>query len=148
MLGVGIYKGEDGKPFILKTVKKAERIMFENETDKEYAFPDGFPRFRTAALGVAWGKDHPCVKENRVASAQTVSGSGGLRLGYEMLKKYFPKAKAYAANPTWSLHHEIISDSGFELTFFRYYDPVTKSLDIEGMLEDLTNIEDEQILLL
>jgi len=29
LLGVGIYKGEDGKPFILETVKKAERILLD-----------------------------------------------------------------------------------------------------------------------
>lgn len=148
LLGVGIYKGEDGKPFILKTVKKAEKIVYDNEVDKEYAFPDGFPTYREKAVNMSWGKDHPCVKEKRVASTQTVSGSGGLRLGFILLKKFFPKSKAYVPNPTWSLHHNIIEESGFELSFFRYYDPVNKGLDYNGMIEDLTNMEDEQILLL
>ena len=97
---------------------------------------------------MAYGKDHPCVKDGRIASIQTVSGTGGLKLGFLLLRKFFPRAKAYVPNPTWSLHHNIIKSTNFELTFFRYFNPKTKLFDCDGMLEDLMNIEDEQILLL
>lgn len=83
-----------------------------------------------------------------MASIQTVSGTGGLKLGFLLLRKFFPRSKAYVPNPTWSLHHNIIKSTDFELTFFRYFNPKTKLFDCEGMLEDLMNIEDEQILLL
>lgn len=69
-------------------------------------------------------------------------------MGFRLLKKFFPRAKAYAPNPTWSLHHNIIASTGHELTFFRYYDKKTRGFDMEGMIEDLTKMEDEQILLL
>jgi aspartate/tyrosine/aromatic aminotransferase len=127
LLGVGIYKGEDGKPFVLNTVKKAEKIMLEKNLDKEYAFPDGYPTFRKLAIELSWGADHPCIKENRVASMQTVSGTGGLKMGFLLLRKFFPKSKAYVPNPTWSLHHNIINSCDFELTYLKYYDPNTKS---------------------
>lgn len=143
LLGVGIYKGEDGKPFVLETVKKAERRMLDANMDKEYAFPDGYPSFRKHAIELSWGKDHVCVKEERVASMQTVSGTGGLKMGFLLLRKFFPRAKAYCPNPTWSLHHNIIKSCDFELTFLRYYDPKTKGIDIAGFLEDLEKIEDE-----
>ena len=148
LLGVGIYKGEDGKPYVLDSVRKAEQIMLDKKQDKEYAFPDGYPTFRKVAIELSWGADHPCVKEGRVASMQTVSGTGGLKMGFMLMRKFFPKAKAYVPNPTWSLHHNIIKSTGFDLTYFRYYNPKTKSVDVEGMLEDLSTIEDEQILLL
>jgi aspartate/tyrosine/aromatic aminotransferase len=54
----------------------------------------------------------------------------------------------YTPNVTWSLHHNIIADAGFEEKNFRYYSPVTKAFDIDGMLEDIEKIEDEQVLLL
>lgn len=148
LLGVGIYKGEDGKPFILNTVKKAEKMLFETEIDKEYAFPDGFPTFRQKAIEFGWGKDHPAILDKRVASIQTVSGSGGLNMGFRLLKKYFPKQKAYVTNPTWSLHHNIIKSLGFEEHQLRYYNPKTKSFDFDGLMEDMMNMEDEQIILL
>jgi len=143
LLGVGIYKGEDGKPYILEAVKKAERKHLESQVDKEYAFPDGYPAFRQHAIELSWGKDHTAIKENRVASMQTVSGTGGLNLGFRLLKKFFPRSKAYVPNPTWSLHHNIIKATGHELTYFRYYDKKTKGFDMDGMIEDLTNMEDE-----
>lgn len=148
LLGVGIYKGEDGKPFILKTVKKAEKMLYDSEVDKEYAFPDGIPSFRQKAIELSWGKDHPAIKEGRVASIQTISGTGALKLGYLLMNKFFPKEKAYCPDPTWSLHHNIIASAKLDFTSFRYYDPITKGFNCEGMLEDLSNIEDEQLLLL
>ena len=76
---------------------------------------------------------------------QTVSGTGALKLGFQMLKEYYPKelTKVYVCNPTWSLHHNIIKRAGFEVAYLRYYDPVTKGLDILGFLEDLEIIDDE-----
>jgi len=87
---------------------------------------------------------------DRVASAQTISGTGALRLGFDMLRKYYPSQvrKVYIPNVTWSLHHNIILDAGFEEIEFRYYNKETKRIDIKGMLEDLDSIEDEQILLI
>lgn len=148
LLGVGIYKGEDGKPFILETVRKAEKMLYEIEADKEYAFPDGIPSFRQKGIELTWGKDHPAIKDQRVASIQAVSGTGALKLGYLLLNKFFKKTKAYVPNPTWSLHHNIIASCGLELTYFRYYDPKTKLFNCDWMCEDLMNIEDEQVLLL
>ena len=56
--------------------------------------------------------------------------------------------KAYTTNVCWSLHNEIVPRAGFELNFIRYYDPVTKGLDIEGFIEDLDSIDDESLVLL
>jgi aspartate/tyrosine/aromatic aminotransferase len=78
------------------------------------------------------------------------SGTAALRIGFEFLRKYYPSQirQIYVPNVTWSLHHKIIEDSGFKEVNFRYYDPLTKGLDIYGMLEDLETIPDRQILLI
>jgi aspartate aminotransferase len=37
-LGVGAYRDEEGKPYVFPVIKKAEQIIFENESlDKEYS---------------------------------------------------------------------------------------------------------------
>lgn len=37
-LGVGAYRDEDGKPYVFPVIKKAEQMIFENESlDKEYS---------------------------------------------------------------------------------------------------------------
>ena len=67
-----------------------------------------------------------------------------------MVRLFYPTKLQYIYTPnvTWSLHHNIIADAGFIEKNFRYYSPVTKSIDIVGMLEDLENMEDEQVILL
>ena len=42
-LGVGAYRGDDGKPFVLNTVRKAEKIVLEKAMNHEYAGIAGEP---------------------------------------------------------------------------------------------------------
>uniref|UniRef100_A0A8D8VA45 Aspartate aminotransferase, mitochondrial n=1 Tax=Cacopsylla melanoneura TaxID=428564 RepID=A0A8D8VA45_9HEMI len=44
-LGVGAYRGEDGKPYVLPSVKEAESRIFEKNLDHEYAQIGGDPKF-------------------------------------------------------------------------------------------------------
>ena len=145
LLGVGAYRDDAGKPFVLESVRRAEKILLDKKLDKEYAFPDGIPSFRKKAVDLAYGPDHVANTEDRIASMQTVSGTGALRMGFAMLKSFYPKPnqRVYVPNPTWSLHHNIIERAGFDLHYFRYYKRETKGIDIEGMLEDLEAMEDE-----
>lgn len=62
-----------------------------------------------------------------------------------MVRRFYPTklTRVYTPNVTWSLHHNIIKDTGFEELNFRYYNPKTKALDFDGMLEDLEAMDDE-----
>jgi aspartate aminotransferase, mitochondrial len=150
LLGVGAYRDDAGKPYVLNCVKKAEQRLLDLNLNKEYAFPDGIPSFRIKAMNLAYGVDHPAIVEDRVASMQTVSGTGALCQGFSMIRKFYPTklTQVWCPNVTWSLHHNIIAEQGFEEKTFRYYNPKTKSIDIPGMLEDLEAMDDEQVLLI
>lgn len=37
LLGMGTYKDDDNKPYVLSCVRKAEQIIFEKKMDHEYA---------------------------------------------------------------------------------------------------------------
>lgn len=78
LLGVGAYRDDAGQPYVLNCVKKAEQKLIDMNLNKEYAFPDGIPSYRAKAMEMAYGADHPAIKEDRVASMQTVSGTGAL----------------------------------------------------------------------
>jgi aspartate aminotransferase len=78
LLGVGAYRDDEGKPYVLSCVRKAEQKLVDMQLNKEYAFPDGIPSYRARAMEMAYGADHPAIKEDRVASMQTVSGTGAL----------------------------------------------------------------------
>jgi len=47
------------------------------------------------------------LKEGRIGSIQSISGTGSLRIGFEFLAKYNPRA-IYISNPTWLNHKNII----------------------------------------
>lgn len=42
-------------------------------------------------------------------------------------------------NPTWPVHNNIPVEIGMPSAKYRYFHPVTKGLDFEGMCEDLRN---------
>jgi len=137
-LGVGAYRDNDGKPFVFPIVRKVEaEIVANHSLDKEYAPIDGLQDFNEGARGVLFGWDHPDVKSGRVASVQTLSGTGALRVIAEFLVKFRPSA-LYVSNPTWGNHNSVFKAAGLETRAYRYFDKTTKGLDINGMLADLS----------
>jgi aspartate/tyrosine/aromatic aminotransferase len=79
------------------------------------------------------------LKDGRVAGAQSLSGTGSLRLGFEFLSQFYPSkgAAVYVPNPTWPVHKTIPERVGLKANTYRYYDPKTKGLDFNGLCEDL-----------
>lgn len=51
-------------------------------------------------------------------------------------------------NPTWSNHENIIKRSGLSYSYYPYYDPVTKRVKINNLLEFLNNAQQGNIVLL
>ena len=136
-LGVGAYRDNDGKPYVFPVVRKAEAaIVADASLDKEYLPIDGLAEFRKGAQGVLFGWDSPLVGDARVASVQTLSGTGALRVVAEFLAKYRPAA-LYVSNPTWGNHNQVFKSAGVDVRQYRYFDKKTKGLDISGMIADL-----------
>ena len=46
LLGMGAYRDNDGKPYILDCVKQAEETILQKAMDHEYAGIDGIPSYR------------------------------------------------------------------------------------------------------
>lgn len=129
-LGVGAYRDDKGKPFVFPIVKKVELEIVNDATlDKEYAPIEGVADFITGAKMVAFGWDHPDVTSGRVATMQSLSGTGALRVLAEFLKKH-RNAPIYLSKPTWSNHPAIFAAAGLEVREYTYYDPKTKGLNL------------------
>jgi aspartate aminotransferase len=149
LLGMGAYRDNDGKPYILDCVKRAEEIIVEKGMDHEYAGIDGIPSYRDKCAQLAYGADATVVKDNRVVSCQSISGTGSLRVGLEFLRQWYPNknAKVYVPNPTWPTHVGISNKAGFEVEKYRYYDNANRGFDLNGMLEDLDKADNESIII-
>eukprot|EP00698_Gefionella_okellyi_P006474 TRINITY_DN15808_c0_g1_i1.p1 TRINITY_DN15808_c0_g1~~TRINITY_DN15808_c0_g1_i1.p1 ORF type:complete len:420 (-),score=94.45 TRINITY_DN15808_c0_g1_i1:29-1288(-) len=136
-LGVGAYRDDNGKPFVLPSVREAEKRIFEKKLDHEYAPIAGAPGFSKEAAKLVFGEDSPALKDSRVASVQAISGTGALRVGFEFARRFMGEIPIYLPNPSWGNHKNIIKDSRLQLKEYRYWDAKTRGLDFAGLTADL-----------
>jgi len=115
--------------------------------DKEYAPIDGLADFNKGSRGALFGFDHPDVNSGRVASCQTLSGTGALKVIGDFIHK-FRKVPIYMSKPTWGNHNSIFASCNLATHSYRYFDAKTKGLDINGMIEDLSNAQAGSVVLL
>lgn len=148
-LGVGAYRDDKGKPYILPSVKTAEEKITSSGLDKEYAGITGVPDFIKAAAELAYGPSSAPLKEGRIAITQSISGTGALRIGGAFLQRFYPGAKTiYIPTPSWANHKAIFQDSGLEVKQYRYYNKDTIGLDFDGMVEDIKALPKGSMILL
>lgn len=147
-LGVGAYRDDQGKPYVLPSVLEAEKAIMDRKMDKEYAGITGVPAFTKLAAELVYGPKSSALAENRVVVAQSISGTGALRFGGEFLARFAPNKTIYLPTPSWGNHKPIFTDSGLQVKQYRYYNPETISLDIDGMLADIRQADPGSIILL
>ncbi|XP_002732064.2 aspartate aminotransferase, cytoplasmic-like [Saccoglossus kowalevskii] len=149
-LGVGAYRTDEGKPWVLPVVRTVESQMAADSTlDHEYLPIAGLKTFTEAATRLALGDDSPALLQNRAGGFQALSGTGALRLGIDFLSRFGKSKTVYVSDPTWPNHMAIGRDAHFtEIKKYRYWDDKTKALNIDGMLEDLRNAPEHSVVIL
>lgn len=146
-LGVGAYRDDAGKPYVLPSVRTAEDKVISAMMNKEYAGITGVPEFTKAAAILAYGEGSSAL--DRLVITQSISGTGALRIGGEFLAKWYPGAKKiYIPTPSWANHGAVFTDSGLEVAKYRYYNKDTIGLDFEGMIADIKGADKGSIFLL
>lgn len=142
---VGAYRDSDGKPYVLPSVREAEKRMIENGVNKEYAPIAGDADFVKHALKFAYGEQD----FSKIAGVQTLSGTGACRIGGSFLSTFLPAGTSiYIPDPTWGNHIAIFKNCGLDVQRYRYFDYETNGLDYEGMMEDLGNAPEGSVVLL
>lgn len=149
-LGVGAYRTDEGKPLVLNVIRKAEAIIAkETNVNHEYLGIDGDQRFVKVARELMFGANSPAIKENRLVTCQSLSGTGALRLAVEFIERFLPKGtKIYWSKPTWGNHLSIFSAAHVPAAPYRYWDAKGRKLDINGMLEDIRAAPERSVILL
>lgn len=138
-VGVGAYRGDDGRPFVLPVVRKAEKLMEGHHLDHEYLGIAGDPIYVKLATAFAYGKDSAPIAEGRLAAVQTLSGTGGLRVFGEFLKKGGHQ-HIYVPDPTWGNHIPIMRNAGLEVRKYGYYNVETSDLDFGKLMSDIKSM--------
>ncbi|GAB5357091.1 hypothetical protein AAMO2058_000344700 [Amorphochlora amoebiformis] len=149
-LSVGAYRDDNGKPYMLDVVRKAEELLVkDNSRNKEYLGIDGHPEFRKLSAKLVFGEDSKALTEGRVCTAQCLSGTGSLRVGFEFLAQFFPrKTVVYSSSPTWGNQNTVAMKAGFQFKSYRYWDAKNRNLDFKGMLQDIEKAPSGSIILL
>ncbi|GAQ81410.1 aspartate aminotransferase [Klebsormidium nitens] len=148
-LGVGAYRTEEGKPLVLDVVRRAEAaIVADRSVNKEYLPIIGLASFCKLSAQLILGADCPAIVEKRTTTVQCLSGTGSLRVGAEFIGKHYHQTIIYIPDPTWGNHNKIFPLGGVSVRKYRYYDPATRGLDFQGMMEDLHSAPSGAVVLL
>ncbi|MET0327467.1 MAG: amino acid aminotransferase [Luteimonas sp.] len=147
-LGVGIYYDEAGRIPVLDAVREVEQRLAAEAKPRGYLPIDGMPDYTRATRELMFGTDAPLLAAGRVATTQTIGGSGALRTGADLLKLLLPHATIAISNPSWENHRAVFGNVGFKVVDYTYFDATTHGVDFDGMLADLRALEAGTVVLL
>jgi aspartate aminotransferase len=144
-LGVGVYKDATGITPIMRSVKAAEKLLWEQQTSKAYVGLVGDPAYSDAMINLILSD---AVPRANVAAAATPGGTGAVRQAFELIQMANPSARIFVSNPTWPNHISILNYLGVETVTYRYFDRETCGVDFDGMMEDLAQARAGDVILL
>ena len=148
-LSIGLYYNEEGIIPQLQAVAEAEaRLNAVPHGASLYLPMEGLNAYRNTIAPLLFGADHPVLAQKRVATIQTLGGSGALKVGVDFLKKYFPDSGVWVSDPTWENHVAIFEGAGFNVETYPWFDSETNGVRVEALLEKLKTLPARSIVLL
>lgn len=136
-LGAGVYSNDDGKVPLLRAVREAEKRRLEAAQPRGYLPIDGLAAYDTAVQTLLFGASSPVLTEGRVVTAQALGGTGALKIGADLIKRFNPTARVLISDPSWENHRALFEGAGFIVEQYPYYDPATHGVNFTGMLAAL-----------
>jgi aspartate aminotransferase len=147
-LGIGIYRDERGEAPVFKAVKKAEKILFQNENSKSYKSPSGNKKYCENILELVLGKKIINDRNGKIGSIQIPGAGSGLRIAGELIKSKTKNKTISVPNPTWGQQTFMFQKSGLNVLKHDYYDEKNNFLDFDNMLKCINNLKSGDALLL
>lgn len=147
-LGIGLYYDEEGRIPLLASVQKAEAARAASPSPRPYLPMEGAANYRSAVQKLLFGADHEAVTSQRIATIQTIGGSGALKVGADFIKRYFPQSEAWISNPSWDNHRAIFEGAGIKVHDYPYYDAATGGLLFDDMLATIKQLPAQSVVLL
>ncbi|TXI16541.1 MAG: aspartate/tyrosine/aromatic aminotransferase [Roseateles sp.] len=147
-LSIGIYFDDAGRIPMLASVRAAELAVVEAAGARPYLPMEGAANFRSAVQALLFGAGHEAITSGRIATIQGVGSSGGLKIGADFLKAYFPGSTVYLSDPTWDNHRAVFEGSGHRTASYPYYDPATGGVRFDALLAHLQTLPERSIVLM
>jgi aspartate aminotransferase len=146
-LGVGAFRDNNGKPYLLESVKIAQiRQLHKNF---EYVPIEGSETFIKATQQFIFNYNKDII--DRTTTVQTLSGTGSLRLCADFIrqnKDNLNEPVVYIPKHTWSNHKNILTHSNVKWTTYDYYDEKTRTIDWNNLIKQILCAKPKSIILL
>lgn len=133
-LGVGVYCDDNGKVPVLQSVRRAEQKLAESALPRNYLPIDGLQTYDHAVQDVLFGAGSDIIKSGRITTVQALGGTGGLKVGADLLKRIDPGAEVWISDPSWENHRALFEYAGFKVNTYPYYDSATHGVRFDAML--------------
>ena len=141
-LAQGAYRTDAGEPLVLDVVKEAERrIASDSSLNKEYLGVEGNMEFNRLSAEFVLGATSSALAEHRVATVQSLSGTGALRICAAFLAQFDSDSNGtiHLPSPSWGNHHNIFRAGDLGVASYSYVDPSGTALDFGAMCDALSN---------
>ncbi|SHI07107.1 amino acid aminotransferase [Pollutimonas bauzanensis] len=147
-LTIGLYYDNAGCIPVLSSVRTAEQRRAQEPEPRTYLPMEGLAPYREAVQKLVFGAQHQALQAGRVATIQSVGGTGALKVGADFLHLAYPDSQIWISDPAWDNHHSIFQGAGVPTHSYAYYDPATKSLRFDQMLAELRELPPKSFVLL
>ncbi|KAA0180791.1 aspartate/tyrosine/aromatic aminotransferase [Cupriavidus gilardii] len=147
-LTIGVCFDDEGRLPLMAAVREAEAALVADQGPRPYLPMAGIAGYRQAVQQLVFGENSPALAEGRVATIQTLGGSGALRVGADFLKRYFPEAQLWISDPSWDNHRVVFERAGFQVNSYPYYDDATGGLRFDAMIDALRQVPKGHVVLL
>jgi aromatic-amino-acid transaminase len=147
-LSIGIYFDDAGKLPVMQAVRAAEAQVLHSAGPRPYQPMEGAANYRRAVQSLLFGAEHAAVQSGRIATIQTIGGSGGLKVGGDFIKQHFPQAQVWVSDPTWDNHRAMFEGAGMQVQSYPYFDAATGGIAFDAMLAAFQTIPQGSVVLL
>ena len=147
-LGVGVYYDENGKVPLLRAVQAAEEARVAEHAPRTYLPMEGLAPYDQAVQKLLLGADSPLLASGRLVTAQSIGGTGALKLGADFLYRLAGKRLVAISDPSWENHRSLFETAGYEVVTYPYYDPATHGLNLPGMLQGIEALPEGSVVVL
>lgn len=147
-LTIGLYFEDDGSVPLLACTQTAEQRWAAQKLPRVYTPMEGLESYRNATQKLVFGDQHEAYLSQRIATIQTLGGTGALKVGGDLLHEAYPNSQMWISDPAWDNHHAIFGGCGIKTNKYRYFDPQTQGVNFSGMLADLSHLPADSFVLL
>lgn len=147
-LTIGLYFEDDGSVPLLASTQKAEALWVAQKTPRTYLPMEGLSSYRDAVQRLVFGEQSEAYQSKRIATIQTIGGTGALKVGGDLLHQGYPDSQMWISDPAWDNHHDIFGGCGIQTNKYRYFDAQTQGVDFDGLLADISALPAHSMVLL